>query len=70
VDHLGARPRVSDLKPSRILAAVRQDKKARDGKIAFVLPTGIGQVVIEPDVRPPEILRALKVMASREARQG
>jgi 3-dehydroquinate synthase len=70
VDHLGARPRVSDLKASRILAAVRQDKKARDGKVAFVLPTGIGKVVIEPDVRTAEILRALKVMASREARQA
>jgi 3-dehydroquinate synthase len=70
VDHLGARPRVSDLKASRVLAAVRQDKKARDGKVAFVLPTGIGRVMVEPDVRPPEILRALKVMASREARQG
>jgi 3-dehydroquinate synthase len=68
VDHLGARPRVSDLPPARILAALRQDKKARDGKLTFVLPTSIGEVVIQPDVRPAEIRRALKVMASREAR--
>jgi 3-dehydroquinate synthase len=70
VDHLGARPRVSDLPPSRILAALRQDKKARDGKLVFVLPTAIGRVVIQPDVQPAEIRRALKVMASREARQA
>jgi 3-dehydroquinate synthase len=68
VDHLGPRPRVSDLPAARILAALRQDKKARDGKLTFVLPTSIGEVVIQPDVRPAEIRRALKVMGSREAR--
>jgi len=70
VDHLGARPRFSDLSASRILAAIGQDKKARNGKVPFVLPTAIGQVVVEPDVQPAEIRRALKVMASREARQA
>jgi 3-dehydroquinate synthase len=70
VDHLGPRPRVSDLPAPRVLAALRQDKKARDGKVAFVLPTAIGRVVIQPDVQPSEIRRALKVMASREARQA
>jgi 3-dehydroquinate synthase len=70
VDHLGARPKVSDLKASRILGAIRQDKKARNGKVAFVLPTAIGQVVIQEDVQPAEIRRAVKVMASREARQS
>jgi 3-dehydroquinate synthase len=68
VDRLGARPRVSDLPASRVLAALRQDKKARDGKVPFVLPTAIGRVVIQPDVQASEIRRALKVMASREAR--
>ena len=70
VDHLGPRPRVSDLSPAKVLAALRQDKKARNGKVACVLPTEIGGVTIEPDVRPAEIRRALKVMASREARQA
>jgi len=69
VDHLGARPRISDLPASRILAAIGHDKKARNGKVPFVLPTAIGRVVIEPDVQPAEIRRALRVMASREARQ-
>jgi len=70
VDHLGPRPRVSDLPAPRILAALRQDKKARGGKLTFILPTSIGEVVIQPDVRPAEIRRALKVMASREIRQN
>jgi 3-dehydroquinate synthase len=70
VDHLGARPSVSDLPASRILAAIGHDKKARNGKVPFILPTAIGQVVVEPDVQPAEIRRALKVMASREARQA
>jgi 3-dehydroquinate synthase len=70
VDHLGARPKVSDLKPARILAAIAQDKKARNGRVAFVLPTSIGQVVVQADIQPAEIRRALKVMASREARQA
>jgi 3-dehydroquinate synthase len=70
VDHLGPRPRVSDLSAAPILAALRQDKKGRSGKVAFVLPTAIGQVTVEPDVQAAEIRRALKVMASREARQA
>jgi len=70
VDHLGPRPRVSDLNPAKVLAALSQDKKARNGKVACVLPTEIGGVTIEPDVRPAEIRRALKVMGSREARQA
>jgi 3-dehydroquinate synthase len=71
VDHFGARPRISDLPAARVLAAIGHDKKKTgDGKVPFVLPTAIGRVVIEPDVRPAEIRRALKVMASREARQG
>jgi 3-dehydroquinate synthase len=71
VDHFGARPRISDLSAARILAAIGHDKKKTgDGKVAFVLPTAIGRVVIEPDVSHTEIRRALKVMASREARQA
>ena len=70
VDHLGARPKVSDLPASRILGAIDHDKKAKNGRVPFVLPTAIGKVVLQPDVQPAEIRRALRVMASREARQG
>jgi 3-dehydroquinate synthase len=67
VDHLGPRPRVSDLRPERLLEAVSRDKKARRGRVHFVLPIALGRVVVRPDVEPAEIRRALKVMAAREA---
>ena len=70
VDRLGPRPRVSDLSREKVLEAVSRDKKVRAGKVAFVLPTRIGKVVVEPDVQRPEMARALKVMAGREALMG
>jgi 3-dehydroquinate synthase len=68
VDRLGPRPRVSDLRARAVLEPLARDKKARDGKVAFVLPAEIGRVVVRPDVERREIERALRVMASREAR--
>jgi 3-dehydroquinate synthase len=70
VDHLGPRPRVSDLEPPGILEAISHDKKARAGRVPFVLPTAIGRVVVEDDVTRAEIRRALRVMAGREALLG
>jgi 3-dehydroquinate synthase len=70
VDRLGPRPRISDLSASRILAALKRDKKMRQGRIHFVLPTGIGRVVIRPDVSESEVRSALRVMAARETRMA
>jgi 3-dehydroquinate synthase len=70
VDHLGPRPRVSDLHAADVLGAVARDKKGRNGKVPFVLPKGIGRVQIRPDIGPMEIRRALRVMAGREAQLG
>lgn len=70
VDRLGPRPRMSDLDTEQLLRAVRRDKKVREGKLAFVLPTRIGRVVVEPDVQVAEVKRALRVMAGREALQN
>ncbi len=67
VDHLGPRPRVSDLAQAPILDALTRDKKARDGRAVFVLPTAVGRVVVKGDVDRAEIKNALKVMAAREA---
>jgi 3-dehydroquinate synthase len=67
VDRLGPRPKVSDLAPLDILAAVSRDKKAEAGRVPFILPTAIGRVTMRPDVTRAEIRRALKVMAGREA---
>jgi 3-dehydroquinate synthase len=68
VDHLGPRPRVSDLDAADVLAAISRDKKGRAGKVPFVLPKAIGRVEIRPDVEAVDVRHALKVMASREAR--
>jgi 3-dehydroquinate synthase len=67
VDHVGPRPRVSDLEPLRVLEALGRDKKARAGRVPFVLPTSIGRVVVRDDVTRAEVARALRVMAGREA---
>jgi 3-dehydroquinate synthase len=70
VDRLGPRPRFSDLSADKILAALKHDKKAKAGRVPFVLPTRIGEVVVRPDVEGPEIRLALKAMAQREAKKA
>ena len=67
VDHVGSRPRVSDLSPAEILLAVSRDKKAHAGRVPFILPVGIGRVVTRDDVTSAEVRHALRVMAGREA---
>jgi 3-dehydroquinate synthase len=59
VDHLGPRPPVSDLRASRVLDALARDKKARAGRVPFVLPTAIGHVEVRDDVTRAEVARAL-----------
>ena len=68
VDRLGPRPRVSDLSLTRILAALKCDKKVRHGRVHFVLPTAVGRVVVRPDVEDADLRRAVQVLAAREAR--
>jgi 3-dehydroquinate synthase len=67
VDHVGPRPRVSDIRLERVLEAMGRDKKFRGGRRVFVLPAGVGRVVIRDDVTIHEVRRALAVMAAREA---
>jgi 3-dehydroquinate synthase len=63
IDRLGPRPRLSDLAPRDVLAALARDKKARAGKVPFVLPTAIGAVTIAADVTAAEIRAALGRLA-------
>jgi 3-dehydroquinate synthase len=70
VERLGPRPPVSDLDAKAILEAVSRDKKARKGRVPFVLPTAIGRVEIHDDVTVPEIRRALRAMNAREGRRA
>jgi 3-dehydroquinate synthase len=67
VDHLGPRPRISDLSLPAVLSALKHDKKAKAGRVHFILPTAIGRVVVRGDVKAEEIRHAWRVMASREA---
>jgi 3-dehydroquinate synthase len=64
VDGLGRRPPVSDLDQDVILDALGRDKKARAGRVPFVLPTRVGEVVIEPQVAAAEIRAALRRMGT------
>jgi len=70
VDHLGPRPRLSDIPSAALLDAVGRDKKVKNGRLTFVLPLDIGRVAVHDDIDPREIRDALKVMSSREARLG
>jgi 3-dehydroquinate synthase len=64
VDGLGRRPPVSDLDPEAILDALGRDKKAKAGRVPFVLPTRVGEVVVEPEVAADEIRAALRMMGT------
>jgi 3-dehydroquinate synthase len=44
------------LDPEAVLACLQGDKKVRQGKVRFVLPVAIGQVVIRDDI-DPELIR-------------
>jgi 3-dehydroquinate synthase len=68
VEALGPRPPVADLDPARILDAITHDKKGRQGRVPFVLPTAIGRVVIRGDVQQQEIRQALRALSPRAAR--
>jgi len=43
-----------------VLACLQGDKKVRDGRVRFVLPTGIGGVEIRDDVGADQVLAALE----------
>jgi 3-dehydroquinate synthase len=48
------------LDPEAVLQCLQGDKKVRDGKVRFVLPTGLGSVQIRDDVTPEQVLAALQ----------
>ena len=54
---LGRLPRINDLDVNEIIAATAHDKKAAQGKVPFILPTRIGEVIVRDDV-PPQLVRA------------
>jgi 3-dehydroquinate synthase len=56
---LGPLPPVADLAAGDLIAAMRLDKKVVDGRMHFVLPTGIGSAAIVEDVTEDELVGAL-----------
>lgn len=67
VEALGPRPPLHDLDPGDILAALARDKKAVAGRVPFVLPRGIGRVLVAGDVGRGEIRDALRTLARLSA---
>ena len=51
------------LDPGAVLACLQGDKKVRDGKVRFVLPTAIGAVLIRDDVDGATIASAMAQLA-------
>jgi 3-dehydroquinate synthase len=57
---MGPLPVVTDLRIAEAIAAIQHDKKVIDGRLHFVLASGIGQTAIVPDVTAAELKMALK----------
>jgi 3-dehydroquinate synthase len=64
VERIGPRPGLFGVDPERVLEAVQRDKKKRDGRVSFVLPTAVGRVVTRSDVSKEEVRGALRSLAS------
>jgi 3-dehydroquinate synthase len=60
VDSLGRLPRISDLNPSEVAAAVSHDKKVTGGRPTFVLPERTGSVVLRSDVPPQYVVSSIR----------
>ena len=60
IAQLGPLPPVNDLSAAAQLEFMQHDKKVHDGRLHFVLPTGIGASQIVTDVSELELLGALR----------
>ena len=59
IRRLGPLPAIGDLAAVEIAEAARRDKKVVDGRLHFVLSTGLGQWAIADDVTEAELIAAL-----------
>ena len=57
---LGPLPPVGDVPVPQMIEAMRRDKKVAEGRLHFVLPTGIGSAAIASDVSVRELSAALE----------
>ncbi len=60
---LGPLPPISDLSAEDVLAAIKRDKKVVDGRLHYVLPTGVGRAEIVDTVTEQELRAALERIA-------
>ena len=66
VDRIGPRPSLVDLPQDALLAAIGHDKKARSGRVPFVLPTALGKVTIVDAVDARAVREVLAELAARD----
>jgi 3-dehydroquinate synthase len=62
---MGPLPPVGDLRIAEALDAVRHDKKVVAGRLHYVLPIAVGEVVTVTDVTERELVRALRAVGLR-----
>jgi 3-dehydroquinate synthase len=63
---LGPLPPVGDLSTREVLEAMKHDKKVVDGRLHYVLCTGIGSWTTVTDVTEEELAKALKKLALKK----
>ncbi|MBE9172741.1 3-dehydroquinate synthase, partial [Cyanobium sp. LEGE 06143] len=63
IDAAGLPRQWPQLDPEAVLRCLQGDKKVREGRLRFVLPTAIGSVEIRDDVERDTILEALRACA-------
>jgi 3-dehydroquinate synthase len=62
---LGPLPSIADLRIAEMVEAMRRDKKVVDGRLHYVLATGIGEHAIVDDVTEQELAEALRNVGFR-----
>ena len=62
VDGIGTLPSIRRLAAAEVTAAMAHDKKVVNGRLSFVLPTRIGNVVIRDDVAMPVVRSAVRAL--------
>jgi 3-dehydroquinate synthase len=64
IEAAGLPVQIPELKPEAILRCLQGDKKVREGRIRFVLPTAIGTVTIRDDV---DVATIIAIAAGKNA---
>lgn len=59
-DAIGRRPSISGLDVTEVIAAMGHDKKVVHGRLPFILPTSLGEVIVRDDVSPAIIRTAVR----------